>query len=189
MPEAIARELSRVTQILSATGLYDFQYADEEAKERGSRVHLATHFFDEGDLDWRSVDEADEPFIRGWQEFRRDTQFVPDLIEHPVENTLYQYRGTLDRLGTVKGRPLQVLIDLKTSNSGQISKNVGLQLAAYGFAYDRGRVFDRAAIVLLPAPMNGKLYSVRWFPVPEYQSDVADFLAAVRLARRAERMG
>lgn len=183
------RDFSRVTAVLRDTGLYCYDWGTEEARERGRRVHLAAEFLDEGTLDWRSVDDEDEPFVRAWERFKKETKFevcVDDhgpVIERQVVCTLYGYAGTMDRMGRCDGGR-ETVVDLKSSESGVISPNVGLQLAAYGFAYDPKRAFDRVAVVLQP-----ERYTVKWFPVGDYYSDAHDFLAAMRLAARAKRLG
>lgn len=103
----------------------------EYARQRGTAVHRATELHDLGTLDEESVDEAVRPYLEAWKRFRKETGFVPKLIEHRVYSEYYGYCGTIDRQGymtELKGSPLAV-IDIKTPV--QLGQVVGVQLAAY----------------------------------------------------------
>jgi hypothetical protein len=120
--------LPSVTQVLQ---LLD-QFEDvppavlEEARRRGEHVHAVTELDDRGELDEASVNHALAPYLEAWRRFRRDSGFVPTRIEDRVVHRHLGYAGTLDRLGTLRGRP--ALVDIK---SGLKPKSVGAQTAAY----------------------------------------------------------
>ena len=120
----------RVTTVLGP--LSDFSHIDPEvlahAAARGTAVHLATALFDLDDLDEGSLDPEVLPYLTGWMKFRNDTGFTPfpGGIELPVVSARHKYRGTLDRIGEMKGK--RVLIDIK---SGMVGLGAGPQTAAY----------------------------------------------------------
>jgi len=161
-----------VTQILSELGLAgNKDFMPEESAERGRAVHLACQLLDEGDLDWDSLDPVVLPYVQGYQKFLKEHKFEPTLIEAPVFNEELFYAGTLDRRGLLNKKA--VTIDIKTSS--QISKTVGLQLAAYDLCFDDGLSFgDRYALQLT---MEGsyKLHLFSWL------KDYPDFKSAVTL--------
>jgi hypothetical protein len=128
--ELDGQRLPSVTQILQSAGLIDYSMVPrdllEKAKARGTRVHLACAYLDEGDLDPRSVSEEDAGYVAAYERFKRETSFEPRLIEHRVYHRSLRYAGTLDRTGTI-GQQL-FLIDIKT---GDPQPSAFVQLAAY----------------------------------------------------------
>lgn len=122
-----------VTEILEDLGLSDYSFVPEDdldwAKDRGSAVHTATHFYDDGDLNDDDLDDRVRPHVEAYKNFREDTGFEPTHIEIPVWHPVNRYAGTLDRIGVLNG--VSVLVDLK---SGQPPPTVGLQTAAYQLA-------------------------------------------------------
>lgn len=122
------KHLPSVTQVLQ---LLD-QFEDvspavlEAARERGTHVHAVTELDDRDELDESSVNVALAPYLAAWRKFRADTGFVPTHIEDRVAHRHLGYAGTLDRMGTLRGRP--ALVDIK---SGLKPKSVGAQTAAY----------------------------------------------------------
>lgn len=119
-----------VTEILAGVGVIDFdavpEWCRERGLERGSYVHLATQFFDEGDLDWNTVDPDLRGYVHAYIAFRQDTGFEPHLIEHQGYNPVLRYAGTLDRAGIMNQR--NILLDIKT---GTTPKWVCWQTAGY----------------------------------------------------------
>lgn len=119
-----------VTQILSM--LTDFSGIRPEVLEYkrnlGTQVHAATALDDKDDLGF--FDLAIDPYIKAWRKFKTDTDFVAISIEEIVYHKKWNYAGTLDRIGTIKGK--EVLLDVKT---GPINLMVhGPQTAAYADA-------------------------------------------------------
>jgi len=74
--------LPSVTQILQASGLIDFSKIPgpilEAAKARGTAVHQAAHYYNEGDLDPDFETDFPEywPYLSAWITFRQDSGFV-----------------------------------------------------------------------------------------------------------------
>ena len=50
------REVPGVTSILQDLGIIDPRWFDEQSRIRGSYIHEATQYFDEEDLDIKSLD-------------------------------------------------------------------------------------------------------------------------------------
>lgn len=174
-------ETVSVTQVLKLAGFVDDTWFTEFGRWRGSAVHKATHYFDEGDIDRRTLDPVVKPFVADWKSFREQTGFTPTLIEQPAYDSMYGFCGTPDRRGYFMGGKAEdsnVLIDIKTYPSGQIPWWVRLQLAGYGRLLDPRRVFHRYAVIL-----TGDGPKVEEFSTENYLNDVNDFLAAVRVAR------
>jgi hypothetical protein len=128
-----------VTQILDCVpprlGMLDLAKrtnpaAVERKRQIGQATHAAAHYYDEGTLDWSTVDPQAEPYLAGWCKFREDTGFRPSCLETRVYHPAFGYAGTLDRLGAFENADL-ALIDIKT---GDITA-ADLQLAAYDAAF------------------------------------------------------
>lgn len=123
------RTIPSVTQVLHEAGIVDGQWYTEFGALRGNYIAQATAMFDEGDLDFESLDPQLSPFVAAWAKFRRESGFVPESIEEQVFDDLYGYAGTLDRRGIFNGRP--AIIDIKR---GSCPAWHGLQTAAYARA-------------------------------------------------------
>jgi hypothetical protein len=165
-------KLPSVTRIIRAAGLMPPFYGDEPAMRRGTMVHRACEFHDEGDLDESTVDPAIAGYLDGWKKFRAETGFVASCIEWRRAHPIYGYAGTVDRIGVFDGRP--TVIDIKT---GSFDDWMGIQLAAYeGLANSTVKIgrHQRLGVVLTA---EGK-YSVLKF---EERSDWPIFLSALSL--------
>jgi len=91
--------LVSVTQVLKAEGFIDDRFYTEEARERGSFVHLATHLDDMGELDESTVDPLIAPYLEAWRKFKAESGFVVEQSEEPMMSTAYRYAGTPDVIG------------------------------------------------------------------------------------------
>ncbi|HCU25403.1 MAG TPA: hypothetical protein DF383_10310 [Deltaproteobacteria bacterium] len=120
------RPLVSVTQALTEASIIDSRWYTEEAKNRGTAVHKACELLDLDDLEFDSLHPTIRPYVEAYLQFKRDTGFVPELIEHRVYNETYFYAGTLDRAGRI-GKE-KVVIDLK---SGAVEPWAALQISAY----------------------------------------------------------
>ena len=124
--------LVSVTQVLELAGLVNYDMIPPATRNmalaRGSAVHLATAFDDEGDLDDEALDPVLLPYVEGWRKFRRDTGFVPDQVEHRGFHPQHLYAGTKDRRGTFPGKSSRYDLDIKC---GKAEPWVWIQLAAY----------------------------------------------------------
>jgi hypothetical protein len=123
-----------VTGILAASGLIDFSSIPlpilDAARERGTIVHQAIHFLNEGDLDVEQfgVDfPAYAGYVDAWRSFCAQQSFVAVLNEHRIASRRHQVAGTLDCLGLLDGAA--VLLDFATGRPADVAKD--LQTAAY----------------------------------------------------------
>lgn len=119
---------TRVSTILSDLGLLPYRpgQVPEQRMLEGEFVHIATALFDEGTLDWGSVDPAYEGYVRGWEAFTQECEYQPLTIEQVVYNPLAEYAGTLDRVCTIAKQ--RGVLDIKTGVPIAATK---LQTAAY----------------------------------------------------------
>jgi len=123
-----------VTGILKASGLIDFSGIPESileaARVRGTTVHQAIAYFNEGDLDLEQF-QIDFPayvgYVEAWLSFVSQRNFLPVLNEHRVASRRHQIAGTFDTIGLLDGHC--ALVDYATGRPEDVSKD--LQTAAY----------------------------------------------------------
>lgn len=123
-----------VTGVLQRSGLIDFSHMPpavlHEAQVRGTIVHSAVRYFNEGDLAGDAFRE-DFPmyvgYLDGWQSFCAQRRYTPVLNEHIVASRRYQLAGTVDSIGVLDGEA--VLLDFATGRPQDAAKD--LQTAAY----------------------------------------------------------
>ncbi|RJO61083.1 MAG: hypothetical protein C4542_07295 [Dehalococcoidia bacterium] len=107
-------KLPGVTSILKAAGLLEFPHSNGSAMLKGTYIHRATELYDRDDLDADSLDAEIKPYLEGWMKFRKDSGFVPELIEAPMFHPHLFYAGTIDRYGVLNGK--KVLLDIKSGS-------------------------------------------------------------------------
>lgn len=121
-----------VTEVLQLAGLKDLSRIDpgvlEHASKRGTAVHAACHYLDDGDLNWATVSPEIEPYIRAWERFKKETGVELLGIEKPIYHATLGFAGTPDRI--VNLYPHKGIIDLKTYKPDVVT---GVQLAAYSY--------------------------------------------------------
>lgn len=116
-----------------------------EAKaDLGRRVHAATEFDDDGDLDESTVEHDVRPYLDAYRKFRAETGAVVVANERRVYEPIYRYAGQLDRILNIGCE--NWLVDLKTCFTTPIS--AGPQTAAYLRALNDASVTRRAALRL-----------------------------------------
>lgn len=121
------RSFVRVTSVIQSAGLVDSSHFSEYAATRGTYLHLATHYYDAGELDESSLDPVILPFLNGYKKFLQETGFVVEESEKRIFSTELGVTGQLDKLGKFPdGR--KAIIDLKT---GVFIPAHEVQLAAY----------------------------------------------------------
>ena len=137
-------KIDSVTDVLGDLGIIETEWFTEDSCARGVAVHTACHFWDEGDLVWESLapieDALQQPiraYVKAWIRFRRETGFIPTVIEKPIYHPLYHYAGTPDRLGTFPNQKGEALLDLKT---GKAAAWTGLQTGAYNEALGPAKI-------------------------------------------------
>jgi hypothetical protein len=163
--------LPSVTGILKAAGIIDATFFTEEGRERGSAVHLACEYFDQGDLDEDSLDEQIAGYVDAYKTFKSASGWEFDWIEFPVMDKTGMYAGTPDR--ALVSRPRK-LVDIKT---GAHQKWHGPQTAAYVNCLDDPFSYSRYGLYLQG---NGK-FTLREYPKAEFISDLAIFQSALNI--------
>lgn len=120
--------MQRVTDILKDVGLIDATHFTQEARDRGTAVHLATQLHDEGDLDedYQWGDRKAQLRFQAYQKFRREMKVNIIEIELELVHPVLGYVGHVDRLCEING--LRGVLDIKPP--GQHAWHP-LQLAAY----------------------------------------------------------
>jgi hypothetical protein len=125
------RPLPSVTQILDP--LLDWTGVPrailDAARLFGQQVHAACDLYDNGVLDWQSLDPHLAAYVRGWQKFLQESAASVVISEYRVFDARLGYAGTLDAVVDWKG--VLWLIDRK---SGAVPPTTGPQTAAYANA-------------------------------------------------------
>ena len=100
------------------------------ARELGSHVHLACHYWDTKTLDYQHLDPNLLPYLKAWISFLDASGFTVVESEVPGFNRKMQYAGTPDKRGVMRGSTW--LIDIKSAASASsFLGTVGPQTAAY----------------------------------------------------------
>lgn len=124
-------QLPSTTQILRDAGLIRLDgippFILEAARKRGSAVHQLVHFFNEGDLDWASVDPAYTGYLDAWRAFVEERQLQVLLCEYRLASRRHRTTGTLDLLCQIAGEGW--LIDYKTGDPEDVAAD--LQTGSY----------------------------------------------------------
>ena len=121
-----------VTQIISAVGLYEFDFVSKQtlaiAAERGRIVHTYIEWHEQGLLDEGSIDPDLAGYFNAYLAAKAAGEIPasPTAIERRVYSEKYQYAGTLDQMFGSKW-----IHDHKT---GVESPTHGLQLSGYWLA-------------------------------------------------------
>jgi hypothetical protein len=129
-----------VTQAIQ--GLVDFSMVPpwmlEWKAALGKAVHKATELFDLDDLEPLGDDDPAIGYVRAWARFRDETGFVPTQLEQRLYHPIFEYCGTLDRVGYMtKTRRPNVLgiYEIKTTASLPVEYTKA-QTAGYFKAYN-----------------------------------------------------
>jgi len=131
-----------VTDIIKAAGLMgETWYYTDEARDRGTAVHLCTQFMDEGALDPSTIDPSIDKLVAGYAKFIEEVN--PKILEiekHYVQRTLH-YQGTADRIVQINGK---AVIDIKAGTPEPWHQ---IQTAAYA---QMANVMGRYCLYLKP---------------------------------------
>ena len=167
------RVVPSVTQVINAV-IPGWQ-ANQYYLDRGSALHLACRYHDEGRLDENSVDPAIAGRLEAWKKFR--AEFKSDVLhcELSLAHPVYSFAGTLDRVFDSDQDGITI-VDLKSS----ISPQVRLQLAAYcALFYESVNALPKkAAAVEL---REDGTYRALWMTRAEIETARRQFLAALTL--------
>lgn len=120
------KKLPSITGIIRDCGYSDTRFYTEEARTRGSHVHLAIKFLNKRTLDWSSVLDKYLGYVMAYEKFARDWNLVVRIFELPMFHRLLLFAGMPDLIGTVlDGVP--AIIELKT---GVVPRWAALQTMA-----------------------------------------------------------
>lgn len=111
------------SRMLEDAGLVDTTWFTPEARDRGTRVHIAGHYLCEGSLDWSTVIPQDRGYVEGLDAFLRESGFVVEVNEFLVWSDALRYATKPDAIGILYGR--RAVINWKT---GDVRDPVRLQV-------------------------------------------------------------
>ena len=175
-----------VTDVLDSVKYCDYsQIPDavrELAMERGSEVHACTQSLDKGVLKWDSMDPLVAPYVEGYGKFKKDTGFVPEIIEKRIYSRDFNFAGTLDRIGILNNQ--LILLDYKTGSA--IPKWVPIQTAAYQHLANTLKIYPTCRYALL-LKKDGT-YSLSE-PYTDYIGDFAAFTAGLVVYNKKLELG
>lgn len=141
-----------ITSVLKRVGLVDDSYYNIEARDRGSAVHAAIEFLQEGDLKRESLAPLLIPYVEAWERFRDEMGWEP--IERPellVGSETLRYGTLIDGVGRLRGAPLVTVANWKTGSGPSpwwAIQSAG-ETIAYSETYGRSVAGLRRAAVLL----------------------------------------
>jgi len=125
-----------VTDVLKAIGFIRNSNSDVVASEyymeRGRQAHKAIALFQNGNLDWHSVDTRLTPYLDAWRLFVKESGIRITAMEEVRYSEDLRLAGRLDWLGELPSAGW-VLGDTKT---GPVMPWTGLQLALYDLLGD-----------------------------------------------------
>ena len=124
--------LPHVTDILAVAGLVDTTWFKEYDLARGKALHEATHYLDQQDLNWETVDPIILGRLRSYQKFLDEVKPEILSVEEAVINEALRYQGTLDRRVRINGR--EGILDLKGPSRSAWN---ALQLSMYAACFPR----------------------------------------------------
>lgn len=123
------------SDVVELAGLCDYSAIPssilDRASFRGKEVHKSIHYFEDGDLDPKSVSEEVLPYFRGYLKFRHEHDFEPISLESAI---VYEHEGsgqmigcTMDLRGMVDGK--LYIVDAKCThpNAGMAKKQQHLR--------------------------------------------------------------
>jgi hypothetical protein len=168
----------RLVSVTEALTLVDDRMKDPYYLKRGRYIHRACELWDRGELDESTVDPQILPRLEAWKVFRKDTGFVPDLIEQFFYHPLYLYGFKPDRTGSLNGD--EALIDIKSS----IHRLDALQGAAYWQGLKANRITCKKVFDLYLRD-NGRYSLVK---AENMKRDFQTFLAILTAYRYKEKL-
>lgn len=174
-------EVPGVTRALEAAKLIDFSQVPrdvlERAKERGTAVHSAIHYWLDGDLDEATLTEETHGYLMAALSFLHQMKVTPVRVERFVHSTAHRYAGRLDLEALLErkdGGVDKAVIDWKT---GLVQPAHRIQLAGYVAPLPDPRAYRRMTVEL---HANGS-YRVYEYSAEDYLRDLNILRAAVAL--------
>jgi len=163
-----------VTGIIRDAGLMDTSWFTPYSATRGTAVHKAVEYYEQGDLDESRLDPAIVPYLAGWKMFKAETGYQSEQLEQMIFHPIYQFCGTLDQTGAMDGQ--SCIMDIKT---GIYQAWWALQTAAYN------------SVVKAKRRLSVQLTDQGKYKVTEYKgkTDWQKFLAAMTVAGTRREFG
>lgn len=146
--------MRRVTEVLRDAGLMNTAHFNEEARERGTAVHLACQYHDEKRLNMDTLADSLRPYLDQYIDFHLKVQPIITGVECVLDDECLGVVGHCDRLMIIDES--LCVVDLKT---GAPQPWHGVQLAGYAMMLD-GFVLRRA-LYLTPTAWQLKPYNDR----------------------------
>lgn len=155
------RRLPSVTQILDRLSLYKGkEWWTDEARERGSAVHLALYLLAHGRLDLGSIDERIDPYIDAYVDFKKHFESI--VCEEPMASRRFGYAGTPDDIGFYAGEPEITIPDYKATDAAYPVYEI--QLEAYEqLAIENGWINSAARKMIVLLGKDGKFRIAKRF--------------------------
>ena len=153
------------SDIIHLAGLSDYGSVPssilENARNRGTSLHKAIHYFEEGDLDMGQLPEDIQPYLRAYMKFRVERDFEPippqeHAIVYEHENTGQFIGCTIDLRGTVAGK--LYIVDPKSTypNCGAAKKQTYLKWRMQLQSYSEATLTDEEFWTKTPDGPFGK---------------------------------
>jgi hypothetical protein len=170
-----------VTRALEDARLIDFSKVPrdvlERAKQRGTAVHSAVHYWLEGDLDEGSLTDETHGYLMAAGAFLNQMRVTPLRIERFIQAPAYRFCGRLDLEGLIErkdGKSDKLVVDWK---SGLIQPAHRVQLAGYVSGLPDPRSYRRMTVEL---HADGS-YKIFEYSPEDYLRDLNVLHAAVAL--------
>jgi len=124
-------ENNRVTHIIQSVFPTDFSHVPDNVLQNaidfGNAIHLMCALYLKGTLDEKTLDSQLLSYLTQFRKWIVDSHIEVLGHEKQLVSSKYNYRGTPDIWGKIKGR--LCVVDIKSTST--ISKTIGLQLSAY----------------------------------------------------------
>lgn len=123
-----------ISEILRGASLVDEMGFNEEARQRGSDVHLASTWLEDGEVDWENLEAVGiAGYMHSYERFLKRHYLEIIFREQPVYNVDANVAGTPDRAAYYEirnGFRVPLILDIK---SGSHRDEHELQVAGYDF--------------------------------------------------------
>ncbi len=178
-----------ITAVLKRVGLIDDRFYSVEARDRGTAVHAAIEYLQDGDLERSSLAPLLVPYVEAWERFRDEMGWEP--IERPellVGSETLRFATRIDGVGRLRGDNRIAVGNWKT---GGPERWHSLQSAGEAMAYAEtiGRATSLALRRFALYLRDDGTYRFHEHRLAESFRDTDDFRAAVRIYHVQERIG
>lgn len=120
------RKVLSITDCLKSAGIIENVNGTDYDLWVGTATHRAIELHINGTLNYATLDPALVPRVEAWDEFIKQTGFIPQETEKAIYNFNYRIAGMLDVLGVFPDGA-EGIVEIK---SGNVSKWAAIQTAA-----------------------------------------------------------